>query len=622
MKRLRETLRDTCRHLIYVSCILGAAVSSSCTDSDVGMTVTSGEDNGMPVLLSVSVSRSTASGIMTKAPDEEDEEPIENGWFSLVYPTGQNTNAVAVCPFKEGSGQIAYGYADSDTDFFTIAPFKKSLRTSDLYGKGVSDFRFIMDNVIAYEGDDHITNEQQSGTGLITFSEALKTRFSARLEQHQKSQFPANRTESDASSDNDLVWGYAYTTDGSDRIPLDDQLTSLDFQLTHRMSRLSVVILDAVPENESAKHEDFINNAGDLDIWITNIVSTPTSFDRSTGTVNIPGAEEASAYYTSYYLWDYTDMGSITTNEDTDLSKKETDAANEGLAEGDTQRQSIKCYRSKNLILPPDEHVGQRTGEDRPVLCVYYNGTLYSGVLPSSMTVVTTDSDGHTLQTSRSLAFSAGMHLLLRVRLVITDENPTIRFEPVQLIDWYEYGTYTVKGQEAGISSQEDFVELIRLYNGLQDANEQDRYKNMLEIYRKYAGPFDHSKWNTKVPEWSDTQPWCIPIYCNLSTAELTAKFSKEVFDRYPFTIESNGWRIDRYCYEFDGHWYRLLYDEADDDPIKLTTEDKYATQHFTEETDKSKLPSVLQEENTSSTFPTEGLPDGITPPKTNPLLE
>ena len=621
MKRLREILRDTCRRLIYVSCILGAAVSS-CTDSDVGMTVTSGEDNGMPVLLSVSVARSTASGIMTKAPDDEDEK-ILNGWFSLVYPKDQNTNAVAVCPFKEGSGQIAYGYADSDTDFFTITPFKKSLRASDLYGKGVSNFRFIMDNVIAYEGDDHITNEQQPKTGLITFSEALKTRFSARLEQHQKSQFPTDRTESDASSDNDLVWGYAYTTGGSDRIPLDDQLTSLDFQLTHRMSRLSVVILDKVPENESAtKHEDFINNAKDLDIWITNIVSTPTSFDRSTGTVNIPDVETPDRVYKSYYLWDHTDMGSITTNEDTNLSQKETDAANEGLAEDDTQRQSIKCYRSKNLILPPDEHVGQRTGDARPVLCVYYNKQLYSGVLPNSMTVVTTDSDGHPLQTSRSLAFSAGMHLLLCVQLVIENENPTIRFEPVQLIDWYEYGTYTVKGQEAGISSQEDLVDLITLYNGLQDANEQNRYKNMLKIYRKYAGPFNSDEWSIDVPAWNKDHPWCIPIYCNLSTKDLTDKFSKELFNQFPFTIKSNGWRIDRYCYEFDGHWYRLLYDEADDDPVKLTTEDKYARQDFSTETKESQLPTVLQEENTSSTFPTEGLPEGITPPDTVPLLK
>lgn len=635
MKRLREIWRDTCRYLICVSCILGAAVSS-CTDSDAGMTFVSGEDNGMPVLLSVSVARSTATGIQTRNMDEAGNEIIENGWFSLVYPTSKDANAVAVCPFIGGSGQIAYKYAGNDAgnaDSFRIDTLQKSLRPNNLYELGIDSCRFIMDNVIAYEGDDHITKDQDANTGLITFSDALRTRFSARLEQHEESVFPASKEESDASLDNDLVWGYAYTVGGSTQIPFNAEKgipTSLDFQLTHRMSRLSVVILDVVPDNaKDEKHQEFKNavEKDGLDIWITNIVSTPESFNRATGTVNIP--TEASEYYKAYYLWNHNDMGAITTNGlDEPLSVEETTVANEGLAESD--RKDIKCYRSKNLILPPDEHVVQRTGDARPVLCVSYQGEVYSGVLPSSMTVVTKDASGNTVQTSQSLAFSAGMHLLLRVRLIIENENPVIRFEPVQLVDWYEYGTYTVKGQEAGITSQEDFIELIKLYNGLNTEDEALKYKKMLEIYRKYAGPYNKGKWTTDVPVWDATQPWCIPIYCNISAHpdSLPDKkvFSSALFEKYPFTIECHGWRIDRYCYEFssDGRWYRYLYDEGNKNPFTNKTGegmDAIIQQPLDDDTQKDKLPTVLQEGETKSSFPEDDL-GGISPPPTYSLLQ
>ncbi|WP_298074284.1 hypothetical protein [uncultured Bacteroides sp.] len=629
MKRLREILRDTCRYLICVSCILGAAVSS-CTDSDAGMTVMPGEDNGMPMLLSVSVARSTASGIQTRAIDPVDNsEIIENGWFSLVYPTGENINSVGVCPFKDGTGQIAYKYT-GDANSFQIDTLRKSLRASDLAGKGVSTFRFIMDNVIAYEGDGNITNEQNSNTGHITFSDALKKRFSARLEQHKESVFPASKEESDASLDNDLVWGYAYTDKDETEIPISTSLPSLEFRLTHRMSRLSVVILDVVPEStKDTDHQTFKNNAGNLDIWITNIVSAPESFDRVTGTVNIPSTDPV---YQSYYLWDHKDpeMGLITEKGiDETLSTEETAATNEGLEAGSDQRKDILCYRSKNLILPPDEHVAQRTGEARPVLCVSYNGTVYSGVLPNSMTVVTKDEKGEIVQTSQSLAFSAGMHLLLRVQLIITNENPVIRFEPVQLVDWYEYGTYTVKGQEAGITSQADFRELIRLYNSLDTDSEADKYKSMLKIYRKYAGPYNKNEWTTDVPVWDKDHPWCIPIYCNLSTLTDSLNegelFSKALFDAsYPFTIESHGWRIDRYCYEFSDegkYWYRYLYDTDNKNPY-TTAGDTLVVQTFSTETDKRKLPTVLQESKEFLAFPTDKLPADTDVPVTTPLLQ
>lgn len=621
MKPLQEVLRGTLRHLLFASCIAGAA-AVSCTHADRETILPPDKGNGLPVLISASVANDHA--ITTKA--AATPETIQNGWFSLVYPEKEG-NAVAVCPFIGGSGQIAYKYSGSADDF-TITPRQKTLKPNGLYEVGIPTFRFTMDNVIAYEGDGQIANpvDPTSKPGRIVFTPKLRARFSARLENHTDGQFPESKEASDDSTDNDLVWGYAYNPETGNDITLDNSLQTLNFHLTHRMARLSVVLLDDVPANEAeSKHQEFKNgveSADGLDIWITNIVSEPESFDRATGTVNLP--TDGKSLYKAYYLWEHNEMGAITEIEDEDLSNEETEKANFGLDAGAPERKDIKCYRSRNLILPPDEHVGQRTGNDRPVLCISYQGTLYSGVLPSSMTVISSGESGETTtQASRSLAFSAGMHLMLRVRLIIENANPTIRFEPVQLIDWFDFGTYMVRGQEAGISTPDDLKTLISLYNKLN--NETTRDDNLRKIFRKYAGPCDQDKWSGNAsgfPEWNADNPWCIHIYCNIDTQKDLdgTLFSHKLFEMYPFTINCHGWRIDRYTYKFDECWKRMLYDETNDSPVP-NKDGGIATQTYTDEKNETKLPEILIKGDTGvSSFPKDNLE--VEPPLTYPLLQ
>lgn len=621
MKTLQEVLRGTLRHLLFASCIAGAAVVS-CTHADRETTLPPDEGNGLPVLISASVANDLA--ITTRA--AANLETIQNGWFSLVYPEREG-NAVAVCPFIDGSGQIAYKYSGS-AEAFTITPRQKTLKPNGLYELDLPTFRFTMDNVIAYEGDGQIADpiDPTSNPGHIVFTPALKTRFSARLENHTDGQFPGSKDASNISTDNDLVWGYAYNREAGNDITLDEHLQTLNFQLTHRMARLSVVLLDDVPVDEAeTAHQNFKDEveANGLDIWITNIVSEPESFDRATGTVNLP--EDEKSVYEAYYLWKHDEMGAITATEDEDLSKEETDKANEGLSPAASEQKDIKCYRSKNLILPPDEHVGQRIGNDRPVLCISYQGTVYSGVLPSSMTVISSGESGET-QASRSLAFSAGMHLMLRVRLIIDNANPTIRFEPVQLIDWFDFGTYMVRGQEAGISKPEDLKELISLYNGLDTDDKETRDDNLRTIFRKYAGPCNQEKWSGNAsgfPEWDTDNPWCIHIYCNIDTqTDLGGtRFSRRLFDMYPFTINCHGWRIDRYTYKFDKYWGRILYDVTNDSPVSDKNGGN-ATQNYPEEEDPTELPKILIDgDKDISSFPTDNL-DDVEPPLTYSLFQ
>lgn len=216
---------------------------------------------------------------------------------------------------------------------------------------------------------------------------------------------------------NDLQWG---SLENVER----DKIETI--YLNHVMARFSL----RVTFDNSAVGEEFKPESAS----INNIFHEAVSFDRKTGILGLPDQPEADPFYL------------VETKEGWKAEKDEEDG--------------ITYYNSPDFAVPPQEFVANA----RPRVTVKLtNGKSYSGLLPTAMSIL-----GENSSSLWTMAFLKGYKLTLNVK--ISNEAASLEFMPVTVMEWWEVGRKTLMGNQASLTKDEDFDELIKAYKNSDDS--------------------------------------------------------------------------------------------------------------------------------------------------------
>lgn len=229
----------------------------------------------------------------------------------------------------------------------------------------------------------------------------------------------------DRDGSNDLLWGSQQATRNDKRI---------DFDLHHNMSRVKVVV---TTDEEFA--EDSELDLTDAMVEITSLVHTPVSYSRIDGTLSLP--EDP----------DYEPLVMVKSG-DAELSWK--------TVETDDNNEALKVYTTKDFVLPPQRLLDN---EARPRLRIELpNGRVYSGILPHAMEVDYYPDDDDNVLYPATLSFLK--EHILTIRTKITADPPQLEFMPVTVVEWVDKGSFTLAGNQAGIYTYADFMNLVANY--------------------------------------------------------------------------------------------------------------------------------------------------------------
>lgn len=496
---------------------------------------------------------------LTRTGRETESRPVKGGRYTVIYPLGHGVASFGDKTTTDGNfGQGQLHAALVDDDNLTVSLGANTL-TADQITSSEGRYRYTMDNLLVRE-------KEPPYPGKVYFKGDVQKQFSAGKEKAIKTGMAGDDNKS-----NDLVWGEyeANTTDISSG-------KKLIFNLYHCMSRVSVVVVAEQFDNGSGEYTYNYNGEHPMRIWLDNMVKQPYSFNRATGTVYVAGesgeGEEPAAKDTLYLL------GSPEAGTTPEFDQDETDRVNSGLQEG---AQEAKCYTTENMILAP-QHID---ASNRPQLHVEFDGKTYSGYLPRQMNAVGIMED---------LWFKGGYHLLLRVHFGEGNDLP-LDFGIVELLDWTDITGVTVEANQAGINKLEDIKELISIYNSL--ASDSGK-----EIYLRRFGE-------------KSGDVWKFDFFCDQDVNAWGAKFSKELYEKHPFTIDFNGWGItkgpeqDIWVYKYDkdnSHWIRQRsatqdeIDRSDNHLVKVEQtggEVEYLyVEELTSATNANRLPDKLLE--------------------------
>ena len=515
--------------LLMTACLFVTACTADDVDEKAAVAANS------PITVYASVSEPMQGNTRSEG-KEIDGWDVVAGSFALVYPTTDMSNAVGVCSFSDNGGR-AYHATRGEND--TLEGISAPLLPGELRNTSSGSVRFYMDNVLALE------SEGTSAPGEIIFNDALKKRFSARVEDM------AHRPglEGDDNSTNDLVWGF-YDVENPEYES--SYYTTLPFSLYHRMSRISVLIIDEYdPKSEEIRQEYDVNP---MKIWIVGVRTECSSFNRETGVVTVDNAPAT----TLYLLGTSEDTGGKLTYDATfsEEEQKKFDAAvPDNKEKPDDEKITVYCYTTPNIILPP------QTFDDTPMLYIRYGDQTYAGRLPN--TVTSTDAEGHT--TNTSMQFEAGKHLLLRVRF-----KPSFNDElnvDVSLVDWFRFGgsTWSVSGRLAGIHTVDMWKSFVADYNELAGVVEGSPEEAIKEKLRRYG-------------DMTKTPPEFLLI-THITADDLAGegmRIDKTVYDNYPFLIDfSRNYMIKGYKYKYEnGHWESEKLAESGDRYESMVLED------------------------------------------------
>lgn len=530
--------------LLMTACLFVTA----CTADDVDEKAAVAANRPITVYASVS---EPMQGNTRSEGREKDGWNVVAGSFALVYPTTDMSNAVGVCSFSDNGGR-AYHATRGEND--TLEGISAPLLPGELRITSSGSVRFYMDNVLALE------SEGTSAPGEIIFNDALKKRFSARVEDMEHRPGLAG----DDNSTNDLVWGICdvkYPENENAYYP------PLSFNnLYHRMSRISVLIIDEYDPKSEGMQQAY--NVNPMKIWITGVRTECSSFNRETGVVTVDNAPAT----TLYLLGTSEDPGEKLTYDGTfsaEEQEKFDAAVPDNKDKPDDEKITVYCYTTPNIILPP------QTFDDTPMLYIRYGGQTYAGRLPN--TVTSTDAEDHT--TNTSMQFEAGKHLLLRVRF-----KPSFNDElnvDVSLVDWFRFGgsTWSVSGRLAGIHTVDMWKSFVADYNELDGVVEgSPKEAEIKEKLRRYG---DMTK---KIPEFL--------LITHITAEDLEGegmRIKRAVYENYPFLIDfSRNYMIKGYKYKYEnekGYWVREKLAESGD---------KYVSEDLTTSKDSKCLPTEL----------------------------
>lgn len=230
----------------------------------------------------------------------------------------------------------------------------------------------------------------------------------------------AKASEGDGKG-NDILW---------DAVPVDEQnpLDGTHFELKHRMSKLTFVISSV---NDEIKN--LLKN-GNIEVKLWNVVTTPTTFNITTGIVS-------------------NNNNKINEEYALNLLVNTTPVEEDGF---------ITVY-TDSWIFPPQTFKVTGDSNERPHLKIILTSKdeinpkqlTFTGPLLESMLY-----EGRYIP----LEFKSGFHLIVNVDLGTQNEY-SIQFRPVLVKRWKDYTPKQIAANQVGVYTKEELEELVNAYN-------------------------------------------------------------------------------------------------------------------------------------------------------------
>lgn len=354
-------------------------------------------ESGLPIIIDATISQEVSTR------NYQEKGVVEYGTFYLTYsnPIGNPQYNVATVNFYEGTGFVTTESGDELT--WNHVGFDPS-------GNSASS-TFYLDNVAYMSPDNSVES-----IPLPTDNPYKAAKFDY------------------TDGSNDLLWGNQSVDRGADKVSI---------KLHHSMSMVRVIVsVDASAEGSIPPD---LQNAT---IEITNIITTPVSYDRLTGKLNF--GENPS--YSNIY---------ISAPGINNWSQIVSDEFNE----------RITHYKASDFVVPPQDLA---TGDLRARLRILIpqedgSSQIYSGPLPRAMTVE--GKDGSVVSEN----FSFKREHILTLRVTLDPDLLELQFMPVTVVDWVNKGSYTLTGSQAAIFEDSDFIKMIQAYNS-GNWSELERY--------------------------------------------------------------------------------------------------------------------------------------------------
>lgn len=378
---MKKNLKNK-KYILLTLAGMTGLLSSCSTEEEI-----SGKGPEVPIRISASIAASSP----TRAYQASGK--VETGRFYLTYsnPSGEPAYQVGEVNFYDGTGFVT----DSEPQELTWAKVGFDPGGDD------KNATFRMDN----------------------FSSVAEDPAATTITLNPNNPYKAGKFDY-VNGTNDLLWGMTTVTRMDPKVAM---------RLHHAMAMLRIIVVT----DASAKGSSAINLER-ATVEITNIVNSPVSYDRLTGTLLLP-EEEA-----------YSDLKIIQpgTSEWTAI---ETEPEND----------EITTYTAPDFVLPPQ---GIAQGESRPRLRITVpqddGGTrVFSGPLPRAMVVEA--EDGSTV----SMNFSFLREHIMTLRVTMDPDLMNLEFMPVTVTDWVDKGTFVANGSQSAIFDADNFMDMIKWYN-------------------------------------------------------------------------------------------------------------------------------------------------------------
>ena len=389
------------------------------------------------------------AGLMLLACTKQEEVYSDTDKVCLSASIGSMTTRVDDGKVVSGTYYLTYNSSGAKVCMVTFADSKGYPLVSD---NGIYQF-LKWNDVTPVDGKyqftlDNLSNKDNPET--VTLGEAYKA------------------APLDGNSQLDIVWGKQPVEKGKES-------DAVNFKLSHRMSKISLEI--------SVGTSDINLKGEQVKITLTDVISEPATFDRTSGAVSVAGKQRSDIV----------------------------------LYEGELIQAASK-YTIPSWIFPP-----QTFDEDNwPKLRIEFDRQTYEGTLNHYM--VQKESGDDTPVEMRG--FESGLHLTLKAKLSKTTEKVELIFMPVWVRKWKEIDNIGIGAKQRGVYTKEDYKQLVTAYN------KEPKDENVLDEY----GTKDNA-----------SGKWIFVLFRNIGTAEDVNNMPKFEDDGNGFEIEFNDYKVYGY---------------------------------------------------------------------------
>lgn len=220
----------------------------------------------------------------------------------------------------------------------------------------------------------------------------------------------------------DIVWGKQPVEKGKES-------DAVNFKLSHRMSKISLEI--------SVGTSDINLDGKQVKITLTDVISEPATFDRTSGDVSVDGEQRRDIVLLYNAI--------LTRNPDE------------------------STYTIPSWIFPPQTF----DPDNWPKLRIEFGDKIYEGTLNHYMVQKESGDDTPVEMTG----FKSGLHLKLKAKLSKTTDKVELIFMPVWVRKWKEIDNIGIGAKQRGVYTEEDYARLVTAYNkDKKDENVLDEY--------------------------------------------------------------------------------------------------------------------------------------------------